>query len=548
MVKGLRGFVVVVGAMGVCGAAFGQATTRGGDGVEVGLWRMEDSKTKLWGYVDAGGKWVIPAKYKEAGAFVGEWAGVAVGVKGSAVPRHGVIDKKGREVVAPVWVRPVAFGEGVAVVPTSEKYEAYSYVDGTGKALFGQTFVYGQAFSEGLAWAMTADYLRGYMNREGKFVILNAKTEEVGGPFEEGRAVVTRNDGMFRVIDAAGAEVFKGKGRAGVYSEGMLAFEERGKWGFYDKAGKVVVEAKYLEAGDFHEGLAAVQEEGGLGYIDATGKVVVETTLSRADAFAKASGGVVAVAGREGMVGMIDGTGKWVVEPVFVEGDGVVEGRAVMTQMVTPTEKRMRLVEAGEKVTLNPQGVVATPELLGMLSGDVEGLPRTFAGVDKLNGEQKGKLQAAFGLIDSKKMVEGVVALEGLRKQKVTAASVVLGRMYQLGIGVKADAEKAAACYLEGAVGKDGFAMLEYGRLRYGGPAGVRNLPDGLAALVRASEGKDASAAAALRYLAFVSLEGKVVEVNVKGALGYAERAAKLGDARAGEAAGMIKKLGSDGN
>jgi hypothetical protein len=325
----------------------------------------------------------------------------------------------------------------------------------------------------------------------------------------------------------------------------MLAFEEGEKWGFYDRAGKVAVEATFLSAGDFHEGLAAVQDREGFGYIDATGRVVIEMTLSRADAFGKGKGGAVAVAGREGMVGMIDGTGKWVVAPGVGVGGEVVAGRAVMARMVSPGEKRLAMVKAGEAVTLNAKGISAPAEVMGLLGADVKGLPRTFAGVEKLTAEQKGKLQAAFGLIDSKKMVEGVLALEGLRKQKVTAAAVVLGRMYQLGIGVKADAGAALACYLEGAVGKDGFALLEYGRMRYGGPKGVRNLPDGVAALVMASEGKDgAVAGAALRMLALVELEGKAVEADVERALAYAERAAKLGDDRAAEAVGMLKKMG----
>jgi hypothetical protein len=44
--------------------------------------------------------------------------------------------------------------------------------------------------------------------------------------------------------------------------------------------------------------------------------------------------------------------------------------------------------------------------------------------------------------------------------------------------------------------------------------------------------------------LALVELEGKAVEADVERALAYAERAAKLGDGRAAEAVGMLKKMG----
>ena len=58
-----------------------------------------------------------------------------------------------------------------------------------------------------------------------------------------------------------------------------------GKWGYMDKAGKVVIEPQYDGAGDFSEGLAWVGTELLRGYIDKTGKMVIEPKFGWAGSF-----------------------------------------------------------------------------------------------------------------------------------------------------------------------------------------------------------------------------------------------------------------------
>ncbi len=50
----------------------------------------------------------------------------------------------------------------------------------------------------------------------------------------------------------------------------------RGRYGYCDPAGKIVIEPIYQKARPFHEGLAAVQKGGRFGYIDKNGAVVVK--------------------------------------------------------------------------------------------------------------------------------------------------------------------------------------------------------------------------------------------------------------------------------
>lgn len=60
---------------------------------------------------------------------------------------------------------------------------------------------------------------------------------------------------------------------------------ENGKWGYIDKAGKVIITLQYYSAQDFSEGLAAVRKEGLYGYIDQSGKFVIGEKYDYAEPF-----------------------------------------------------------------------------------------------------------------------------------------------------------------------------------------------------------------------------------------------------------------------
>jgi hypothetical protein len=54
---------------------------------------------------------------------------------------------------------------------------------------------------------------------------------------------------------------------------------EKGKWGYMDRFGKVVIPARFDIAGDFHTGIAQVAIKGKLGFIDHTGATVLMTDI-----------------------------------------------------------------------------------------------------------------------------------------------------------------------------------------------------------------------------------------------------------------------------
>ncbi|MBD2722447.1 WG repeat-containing protein [Hymenobacter armeniacus] len=62
-------------------------------------------------------------------------------------------------------------------------------------------------------------------------------------------------------------------------------FEERGRWGFIDSTGAVVIAPRFAQVHGFSEGLAAVREQDLYGYIDATGQFVIAPRFEAAAEF-----------------------------------------------------------------------------------------------------------------------------------------------------------------------------------------------------------------------------------------------------------------------
>ena len=59
------------------------------------------------------------------------------------------------------------------------------------------------------------------------------------------------------------------------FTEGLAPVGLKGKKGFIDKTGNIVIPFRYKDAGNFHDGLAAVKEGRRWGYIDRTGKMII---------------------------------------------------------------------------------------------------------------------------------------------------------------------------------------------------------------------------------------------------------------------------------
>lgn len=97
-----------------------------------------------------------------------------------------------------------------------------------------------------------------------------------------------------------------------VYS-GLFPTSVDGKWGYFDRNGKTVIQPQFDGAGQFSEGLAAVRVGTQWGYIDSKGTIVVTPQFATANNFQRGRAVVqlcCAVNGQRARFGFVDKTGK----------------------------------------------------------------------------------------------------------------------------------------------------------------------------------------------------------------------------------------------
>jgi hypothetical protein len=108
--------------------------------------------------------------------------------------------------------------------------------------------------------------------------------------------------------------------------EGLSVFVIRGKAGYCDEVGKIVIPPTFERANNFHHGLAVVQLAGKYGYIDRTGRFVIKAKYDRAENFNENR----AVVELDNKYGYIDRQGKLVIEAKYSSAGVFSNGRAIV--------------------------------------------------------------------------------------------------------------------------------------------------------------------------------------------------------------------------
>ncbi|HVV84612.1 MAG TPA: WG repeat-containing protein [Kofleriaceae bacterium] len=314
---------------------------------------------RAWGYIDATGKVVIPARYDDAGAFADGRTSV---VKGKHV---GVIDETGKVVVplAFEWLGGLAQDRRAARVSDKE----CGYLDAAGAWAFHLDGCKGASlgdFADGLA-AVVSDGKTRYVDPSGKVAF---SIDGEGDGFESGVASVKVGDTRI-AVDRTGAKLALPAGAdeyVGGFWDGKLAPLMIGRacrgalcfgtWGVVDPSMKVVIAPQFRMAPQFAEGLAAaiVDFDPGYGYIDATGKVVIPYQFAQAEAFSEGRAWVADKAGRHAL---IDRTGAFIVP--WRDDVQSTESFAHGLAAVKLTNGRYQVIDrSGAQVALFPAGAI----------------------------------------------------------------------------------------------------------------------------------------------------------------------------------------------
>ena len=126
-----------------------------------GLRAYYDYEKKRWGYIDAGGKIIIPARFREALPFSEGLAAVDIPTEGNNKGLWGFIDKTGKTVIPPTYsAAPSRFGNGLCAVKVFNeefRYGAYYYIDRTGEQKSGP-YTVATPFTDGYAMVSDARY------------------------------------------------------------------------------------------------------------------------------------------------------------------------------------------------------------------------------------------------------------------------------------------------------------------------------------------------------------------------------------------------------
>jgi hypothetical protein len=306
-----------------------------------------------WGYINPSGKLVIKPQYNDAQHFSEELAVVKF-----TDGYWGYIDTAGKRVTKENYVGAADFREGMARVRVSTGDECrWGYIDKTGKQVIKAQFDKAADFSEGLAAVVTIHenkdkagkvisyyYERNFIDKTGKVAIKKAKSTEICN-FHEGLARFRSRKGKWGFVDKEGKVVVEaqydevwdfsegialvksgGRGGKPIASEGALprpdkefyermrpSREPKGKFGYIDKTGKVILPPQYETASSFSEGAAIVKLKDKYGFVGTKGKLIIEAKYDSAYNF---SDGLAAVkAGKKW--GYIDMKGSVVIKPQF---------------------------------------------------------------------------------------------------------------------------------------------------------------------------------------------------------------------------------------
>ena len=264
--------------------------------------------------------------------------------------KWGYIDRAGTMVIAPAWDDVWQFFDGTAVVAVKgdTKYTENPYGDGvlvdtgtryglidlTGKVLYEPVY---EDLLNGGGWNRTSGNGLVVLQRDRKWALGDNKGALLTDFLYDDIVLRWQSDDPIEVSCGLDYGFLNPDGTAltplqyqAVYSfsEDLAAVQEQsGLWGYIDRTGATVVEAKYQDAGSFSCGLAAVcdRDSRSWGYIDATGAWVIQPTFSSAFHFTPAGYAEVELDGSK--KGVIDRAGKVLLETeydVAISDDGIV--------------------------------------------------------------------------------------------------------------------------------------------------------------------------------------------------------------------------------
>ncbi len=243
-----------------------------------------------WGFLDRKGTVVVPLIQRQVRDYK---EGRAAFLKGH---KWGFYDKNGQPIIAPTYLRVGDFSEGKAWVqlPRGER----GYIDREGNLLFKGRYSQLKDFHQGRATMRISKKGWGVLDSEGNIVVKPKKRYKKIEAFNAYNIAKVRVGKKYRLINRAGKWV--GRRNFGLiedFSEGLAAvrlqsttqsilFKANLNWRLIDTTGAFVGTQEFRHITAFSEGLAKFKNnKGRFGYLNQQGEIVVPATYIKASDF-----------------------------------------------------------------------------------------------------------------------------------------------------------------------------------------------------------------------------------------------------------------------
>ena len=310
-----------------------------------GIWDYDEYVDGKWGFIDTTGEVVVPIIYDMVCDFSD---GLAAVVKDGKL---GFVDTTGKVVVPLIYdcgmYDKFNFSHGLAVV-TKGDFDSPDclVIDNTGNPAFDFKYDYAKlsGYSEGMlavavdgGWTFGGGYYLGRTYSGGKYGFIDTDGNEIVAPvydyvsdFQDGIAVVCK-DGKYGAIDIIGNVVVPIiYSDISVYgSDGLLCVcNDKGKWGYVDYTGKVVIDFKFDICSAFQEGYVTTSIDGKWGAVDTTGKTVIPFKYYNLWDFNEGLVRFKEVQG--GKWGFMDTRGNIIIDPVYQAATDFADGVAIV--------------------------------------------------------------------------------------------------------------------------------------------------------------------------------------------------------------------------
>jgi len=257
---------------------------------------------KYWGYLNAEGEQAIPFFYDTYRKFV---SGVAAVRKNGLV---GIIDTKGNWVAYPEY-------ETVQYVNDSVWIWRRGYVSG----FYSTTEKKGIPFMYDGLELINSNFVR--FSQSGKYgllspqrkIILKAEWDKIEVYEDEKIVIAMRNDYYSIFYLNGNLKVYMNYpfARFHSYKDGMALVAHKGKYGFINRDGLLLVSTQYDEARPFSNGLAAIRIGTIWGYIDKNERFIANPYYDESKDFDEKAAIVI----KSGKYGLINKQGKETVKP-----------------------------------------------------------------------------------------------------------------------------------------------------------------------------------------------------------------------------------------